>query len=65
MLMIEKLYSRHYHIEALYVSPAHQGHAGMARERVYLILSHRKKLKQVAEPVDLYKDFVSKKQKNV
>jgi len=59
MLMIEKLYSRHYHIEALYVSPAHQGHAGMARDRVYLILSHRKKLQKVAEPLELYQDCIS------
>ena len=39
MAMIKTLYSRHYDIRTLFVSPADQGHAGIARDRVYVILA--------------------------
>ena len=37
--MIKRLYGEHYHIWTLRVEPADVGHAGVNRERLYLILS--------------------------
>ncbi|CAK9059749.1 unnamed protein product [Durusdinium trenchii] len=59
--MITYLYSKHYRIRCLRVMPAHQGHAGVARERVYLILTLKKSVVEIANPEDMYKkvsDFI-------
>eukprot|EP00435_Cladocopium_sp_Y103_P064885 s253_g26.t1 len=54
MSMIVKLYSKYYHICVLMVSPRDQGHAGVARDRVYLILTLKSKVEQIFNPQDLY-----------
>ena len=59
--MITYLYSKRYRIRCLRVMPAHQGHAGVARERVYLILTLKKSVVEIANPEDMYKkvsDFI-------
>eukprot|EP00913_Durusdinium_trenchii_P014154 g13282.t1 len=53
--MITYLYSKHYRIRCLRVMPAHQGHAGVARERVYLILTLKKSVVEIANPENMYK----------
>ena len=62
MEMIERLYSRYYTIKRLLVDPRHQGHAGMARPRVYLVLARKGKVTEVYDVVDMYQkvsDFIS------
>ena len=46
MPMIMLLYSRYYAIKKLHVSPADQGHAGVARDRIYLVLALKGKVSQ-------------------
>ena len=43
-------------MEVLYVSPADQGHSGVARDRLYAILWLRAKLIKTADPRKLYQD---------
>ena len=54
MEMIERLYSRYYTIKKLVVDPSDQGHAGMARPRVYLVLARKGKVTEVHDVVDVY-----------
>lgn len=59
--MIVKLYSKHYHIRCLNVKPEHQGHSGVARERIYLILTLKGLVEEIANPVLIYdqvSDFI-------
>jgi len=56
MLMIQKLYGKHYEIIPLYVAPSDQGHTGVARDRVYVILWLRDKVVMTADPKKLYQD---------
>lgn len=55
MEMIKTLYAKHYDIEQLFVSPTDQGHAGIARDRLYLILALRGKVKQVHNVKCIYR----------
>ena len=55
MAMIKRLYGRHYNIEQLFVSPADQGHAGIARERTYLILTLKCSVVKVHDVQAVYK----------
>ena len=64
--MIKRLYGEHYHIWTLRVEPADVGHAGVNRERLYLILSHRERTEQICCPLQLYsgiKDFIIRRVK--
>ena len=54
MAMIKALYARHYNIKALFVSPADQGHAGIARDRVYLILALKGRVEEAFDVVATY-----------
>ena len=54
MNMIVKLYSKYYDIAVLKVSPRDQGHAGVARDRMYLILTLRSLVEQVFNPNAVY-----------
>lgn len=54
MDMICKLYSRHYNMQVLNVSPADMGHAGYARDRIYLILWLKGTVDQIMDPEVLY-----------
>ena len=55
MTMINTLYSRHYNVTALRASPTHAGHAGVARNRVYLILTLKGAVTQIHDPQSLYR----------
>eukprot|EP00435_Cladocopium_sp_Y103_P013458 s5184_g3.t1 len=46
---------RHYDIEQLFVSPADQGHRGVARDRTYLVLTLKDKVIQVFDVQAVYK----------
>ena len=59
MEMISLLYGKFYKIRKLACDTADQGHRGVARERVYLILTHKWKVKEVVDPRELYL-YVSK-----
>ena len=62
MDMIERLYSRYYTIKRLDVDPSHQGHAGMARPRVYLVLARKHRVQEMHDVQDMYQrvaDFIS------
>lgn len=54
MNMIAKLYSKYYNICVLKVSPQDQGHSGVARDRVYLVLTLKSQVEQVFNPNMLY-----------
>ncbi len=56
MRMIQKLYGKYYAMMALFVAPSDQGHSGVARDRVYVILWLRSKVTMTANPEKLYKD---------
>ena len=59
--MIAKLYSKHYTIRCLNVKPEHQGHSGVARERIYLILALKGLVEEIANPEVIYNqvsDFI-------
>ena len=53
--MIQKLYGRHYAIEQLFVTPADQGHAGVARSRTYLVLALRRLVERTQDLQQVYK----------
>eukprot|EP00435_Cladocopium_sp_Y103_P039076 s756_g10.t1 len=55
MTMIRKLYARHYDIQQLFVSPADQGHSGVARDRTYLVLTLKDKVTQVFDVQAVYR----------
>ncbi|CAE7276424.1 unnamed protein product, partial [Symbiodinium microadriaticum] len=57
MNMIETLYGRHYDIVQLFVSPADQGHAGVARNRTYLILTRKHVVRQVRDVTKVYTEL--------
>ena len=61
MKMMNRLYARHYAIKQLFVSPSDQGHAGVARDRTYLILALKKAVVEVHDPKQVYKDRLKKK----
>ncbi|CAK9073886.1 unnamed protein product, partial [Durusdinium trenchii] len=52
--MIKLLYGEHYNIKKLMTETNDAGHSGTSRERIYLILSHKKKTIEIADPVALY-----------
>lgn len=54
MGMIFALYSHHYHIRRLRVKPADQGHRAVSRKRLYLILTRKGKVREVADPQQMY-----------
>ena len=56
MRMIKKLYARHYDIKQLFVSPSDSGHSGVSRDRTYLIMNLRAKVRMVADPIKEYED---------
>ena len=55
MTMINTLYGRHYNITQLFVSPADQGHSGVARDRTYLVLTLKDKVTQVHDVEVVYR----------
>ncbi len=58
MDMINFLYKKMYNIIPLRVSPADQGHAGVARERLYrLILTLKGLVEEVFNPKQLYDEI--------
>ena len=57
MDMIHLLYKKTYNISPLRVSPADQGHAGVARERLYLILTLKGVVEEVTNPKQLYDEI--------
>ena len=57
MHMIERLYGRYYDVQKLLVSPADQGHAGMARKRVYLILARKGLVLEVHDVQSMYSEI--------
>ena len=64
MAMIYILYGRHYAIEQLFVSPSHQGHLGVARDRTYLILTLKSQVVQTHDPKKVYQEvsnYISQK----
>lgn len=52
--MIKLLYGGHYNIKKLMTETDDVGHSGASRERVYLILSHKRKTVEIADPVAVY-----------
>lgn len=52
--MIDILYSKYYNIRYLDVKPEHQGHFGVARRRLYLILTLKGRVVEVANPEEIY-----------
>ena len=54
MPMIVRLYGKHYDIHPIYATPGDQGHSGVARDRVYLILTLKKKLVPITDLQQLY-----------
>ncbi|CAL1150917.1 unnamed protein product [Cladocopium goreaui] len=52
--MIWALYSRHYNIRILRVCPADLGHFGVARDRIYLIMSLKEAVIEVVDPIQMY-----------
>ncbi len=52
--MIHTLYGKHYHIFRLSVCPADQGHAGVSRDRIYLILALKGKVTPVCDVNKMY-----------
>ena len=62
MTMIHKLYSRHYDIAQLFVSPSDTGHDAVARERTYLILTLRAAVQRVHDVTTVYEDGIGLKE---
>eukprot|EP00435_Cladocopium_sp_Y103_P042015 s1084_g11.t1 len=54
MGMIKRLYSRHYMMKVLRVSPADQGHAGIARDRIYVVLALKGRVEEAHNVQDVY-----------
>lgn len=54
MPMINALYSKHYNICPIYAKPSDQGHSGVARDRVYLILTWRGKVLPIGDVERMY-----------
>lgn len=52
--MIWTLYSRYYNIRILRVCPADFGHFGVRRDRIYLIMSLKEAVIEVADPIQVY-----------
>ena len=52
--MIRLLNGGHYHIHILRPEPADAGHGGTARERVYLVLAHKRRTTLLHSPAELY-----------
>lgn len=52
--MIRTLYGKHYQIFKLPVCPADQGHAGISRDRIYLILTLKGKVTRVFDVNRMY-----------
>lgn len=57
MEVISKLYSSHYHVKGIQASPADQGHYGVKRNRLYLILTLKALVEEVVDPVFLYQQI--------
>ena len=58
-LMINKLYGRHYNIRKIVVCPADQGHFGSSRTRIYLIMTLKGKVIEVANVEEMYRSVSS------
>ena len=56
MNMITKLYGRHYAIKQLFVEPTHTGHAAVARDRTYLILTLKSRVVEIHNVNKVYED---------
>ena len=56
MTMIRQLYGRYYDIAQLFVTPADQGHAGVARTRTYLILTLKGVVRQARDVNAVYRE---------
>ena len=54
MPMIHTLYGKHYRIEPIYVTPSDPGHTGVARERVYVIMTLKRKVEPIHDVQALY-----------
>lgn len=54
MKMMEFLYGYYYHIYPFYVSTDDVGHSGCRRDRVYIILAHKTKVKKLVDPYVIY-----------
>lgn len=52
--MIEFLYGYYYRIYPFYVSTDDVGHSGCRRDRVYVILAHKTKVKMLVDPYVIY-----------
>ena len=52
--MLKFLYDDDYNICPIVVDCADQGHAGVARTRLYCLLSHKKRVEQIQNPQRLY-----------
>ena len=55
LFIIELLFGLFYHIWAVEAKPEHQGHSGVARPRLYILMLHRMKGVAMYDPVTLYK----------
>ena len=63
--MIELLYGYHYQLFSFYVSPADVGHTGTSRDRVYIIMIHKRKVRVVHDPYKIYRRIVKTISKHV
>ena len=52
--MIWTLYSRFYNIRILRVCPADLGHFGVRRDRIYIIMTLKEAVIEVADPIQVY-----------
>ena len=59
MQMIIRLYGAHYALYPFYVSTCDVGHAGVARNRVYILLAHKERLKMLVSPYVVHKRIVA------
>lgn len=53
--MIRFLFSHHYDIYILVCGAEDQGHDGSTRNRLYIVLAHRKRTQRLHNPSDLYR----------
>ena len=65
MKMIEELYGEHYHQHVLLVDVDDVGHSGAARERVYVILTHKELTEQILDPLELYAEIAAEIKRHV
>ena len=53
--LIKLIYGYHYNIYPIYVSTDDVGHSGCTRNRVYIILAHKKRVRMLQNPYRMYK----------